>query len=65
MEMGKYKHDPTITEEEIILANKALNWTDLGHDNLDRLMRLYLKKLSSQIKEQSGPLEPAATLNYV
>ena len=29
--------DPTITNEEIILCNKALNWTDLGHDNLDRL----------------------------
>ena len=36
--------DTSITEEEIILANRALNWTDLGHDNLDRLMRLYLKK---------------------
>merc|ERR1711895_24960 len=36
--------DPSITEEEVILANKALSWTDLGHDNLDRLMRLYLKK---------------------
>ena len=28
--------DPTITNEEIVLCNKALNWTDLGHDNLDR-----------------------------
>ena len=36
--------DPTITTEEIILCNKALNWTDLGHDNLDRLMRVYFKK---------------------
>ena len=36
--------DPTITTEEIILWNKALNWTDLGHDNLDRLMRVYFKK---------------------
>ena len=36
--------DTSITEEEIILANRALNWTDLGHDNLDRLMRLYFKK---------------------
>ena len=30
--------DPSITEEEVILANKALSWTDLGHDNLDRLI---------------------------
>ena len=30
--------DPIITIEEIQLCNKALNWTDLGHDNLDRLM---------------------------
>merc|ERR1711891_44894 len=37
-------NDTSITEEEIILANRALNWADLGHDNLDRLMRLYLKK---------------------
>ena len=37
-------NDTSITEEEIILANRALNWTDLGHDNLDRLMRLYFKK---------------------
>ena len=36
--------DPTITIEEIKLCNKALNWTDLGHDNLDRLMRVYFKK---------------------
>merc|ERR1712030_218438 len=36
--------DPTITNEEIVLCNKALNWTDLGHDNLDRLMRVYFKK---------------------
>ena len=36
--------DPTITIEEIQLCNKALNWTDLGHDNLDRLLRVYLKK---------------------
>ena len=36
--------DPTITNEEIKLCNKALNWTDLGHDNLDRLMRVYFKK---------------------
>ena len=36
--------DPTITTEEIILCNKALNWTDLGHDNLDRLLRVYFKK---------------------
>ena len=27
--------DTSITEEEVILANRALNWTDLGHDNLD------------------------------
>ena len=41
-------NDTSITEEEIILANRALNWTDLGHDNLDRLMRLYLKKNNLQ-----------------
>ena len=46
--------DTSITEEEIILANRALNWTDLGHDNLDRLMRLYLKKHSLQINENIG-----------
>ena len=44
--------DPSITEEEVILANKALSWTDLGHDNLDRLMRLYFKKtqFANQLK---------------
>ena len=44
--------DTSITEEEIILANRALNWTDLGHDNLDRLMTLYLKKtqFANQLK---------------
>ena len=36
--------DPTITTEEITLCNKALNWTDLGHDNLNRLLRVYFKK---------------------
>ena len=36
--------DPTITVEEIQLCNKALSWTDLGHDNLDRLMRVYFNK---------------------
>ena len=36
--------DPIITVEEIQLCNKALNWTDLGHDNLDRLMRVYFNK---------------------
>ena len=36
--------DPTITVEEIQLFNKALSWTDLGHDNLDRLMRVYFNK---------------------
>ena len=40
----KCQGDPTITIEEIQLCNKALNWTDLGHDNLDRLMRVYFKK---------------------
>ena len=28
--------DTSITEEEIILANRALNWTNLGHDNQER-----------------------------
>ena len=41
-------NDTSITEEEIILANKALSWADLGHDNLDRLMRLYFKKNNLQ-----------------
>ena len=41
--------DTSITEEEIILANRALNWTDLGHDNLVRL-RLYLKKKNTVCK---------------
>merc|ERR1712215_377872 len=45
-------NDTSITEEEIILANKALSWADLGHDNLNRLMRLYLKKnqFANQLK---------------
>ena len=47
LKIAKWVHtldDTSITEEEVILANKALSWADLGHDNLDRLMRLYFKK---------------------
>ena len=51
--------DPTITNEEIILCNKALNWTDLGHDNLDRLMRVYFKK--TQFADQRKKWQPGTT----
>jgi len=51
--------DPTITNEEIVLCNKALNWTDLGHDNLDRLMRVYFKK--TQFADQRKKWQPGTT----
>ena len=55
LKIAKWVHtldDTSITEEEVILANKALSWADLGHDNLDRLMRLYFKKtqFANQLK---------------
>merc|ERR1712082_188040 len=51
--------DPTITNEEIVLCNKVLNWTDLGHDNLDRLMRVYFKK--TQFADQRKKWQPGTT----
>ena len=51
--------DPTITDEEIVLCNKALNWTDLGHDNLDRLMRVYFKK--TKFANQRKNWQPGTT----
>ena len=48
--------DPTITVEEIQLCNRALSWTDLGNDNLDRLMRVYFNKtkFANQLKHRQA-----------
>jgi len=43
---------------------KLLNWTDLGHDNLDRLMRVYFKKQSSLTSVKIGNREPQANVNF-
>ena len=56
--------DPTITNEEIILCNKALNWTDLGHVNLDRLMRVYFKKTKFANEVKIGNQGPLVIVNF-
>ena len=54
--------DPTITVEEIQLCNRALSWTDLGHDNLDRLMRVYFNK--TKFANQRKHRQPGVVCMY-